>query len=236
MLNHHVLKESSHRPSKYLNQTRVFCDFDGTITLVDATDAVLETFAQPAWREWEQRWVNGEITSQECLSHQVELIRADRETLVRFAADLPIDEGILELDRRCAEQHIPLTIVSDGLDLLVEAVLRRHGLLHIPVFSNHIRWNNHGIPSLSFPFSSPVCESGAGTCKCTLTHASECPSSRTVYIGDGRSDQCVSSKMQTLFAKGTLRKWCEAQGIACFPFENLADVTQRLFVKEARIA
>jgi 2-hydroxy-3-keto-5-methylthiopentenyl-1-phosphate phosphatase len=42
--------------------------------------------------------------------------------------------------------------------------------------------------------------------------------------------------MQTLFAKGTLRRWCEAQGIAFLPFETLADVTERLFLKEARIA
>ncbi len=235
-MNNQVLRQSNHRLRKCATKTEVFCDFDGTITQVDATDAVLETFALPAWREWEQRWVNGEITSQECLSHQVELIRADRDTLVRFAADLPIDEGFLELDRRCAEQRVPLTIVSDGLDLLVEAVLRRHGLLHIPVFSNHLRWTAEGIPSLSFPFAEPGCESGAGTCKCTLTRAAECPSARTVYIGDGRSDQCVSSKMQILFAKGTLRTWCEDQGIACLPFETLADVAERLFVKEARIA
>lgn len=236
LLNNQVLKQVRHRLRRCASRTEVFCDFDGTITRVDATDAVLETFALPAWREWEQRWVNGEITSQECLSRQVELIRADRDTLIRFAADLPIDEGILALDRRCAEQRIPFTIVSDGLDLLVEAVLRRHGLLHIPVFSNHIRWDDNGIPSLSFPFSVQECESGAGTCKCTLTRPSDRSSFGTVYIGDGRSDQCVSGKMKTVFAKGTLQDWCERTGIPCIPFETLTEVAERLFAKEARIA
>ena len=234
MLNKPSAKDEIHRVPA-LADTEVFCDFDGTITLVDATDAVLETFALPAWREWEDRWVNGEITSQECLSRQVELIRADRETLVRFAADLPIDEGFLDLDRRCSEHNIPLTIVSDGLDLLVEAVLRRHGLLHIPVFSNHLRWNEKGIPSLSFPFAVQECESGAGTCKCALTFPWNRPSCRTVYIGDGRSDQCVSAKMQTVFAKGTLKKWCESQGITYVPFETLTDVAERLCIKGANI-
>lgn len=235
MLNNHVLQQVNRRFRRCAGRTEVFCDFDGTITRVDATDAVLESFALPAWREWEQRWVNGEITSQECLSRQVELIRADRDTLIRFAADLPIDEGILALDRRCAEQRIPLTIVSDGLDLLVEAVLRRHGLLHIPVFSNHIRWDENGIPSLSFPFSVQECESGAGTCKCVLTRPSHRSSFGTVYIGDGRSDQCVSAKMQTLFAKGTLRTWCETQGITYLPFETLTDVAERIFAMEDQI-
>jgi 2-hydroxy-3-keto-5-methylthiopentenyl-1-phosphate phosphatase len=42
--------------------------------------------------------------------------------------------------------------------------------------------------------------------------------------------------MQTVFAKGTLRDWCERTGIRYIPFETLAEVADRLFVKEARIA
>ena len=234
-LQHNQAARQNNRRRRCATGTEVFCDFDGTITCVDATDAVLETFALPAWRDWEQRWVNGEITSQECLSRQIELIQADRETLIRFATDLPIDEGIITLDRRCTEEGVPLTIVSDGIDLLVEAVLRRHNLLHLPVFSNHLRWDEAGKPSLSFPFAVQGCESGAGTCKCALALQSDSSSSRRVYIGDGRSDQCVSAKMQTLFAKGTLREWCEAQGIICQPFETLTDVAERIFSKEAYI-
>jgi 2,3-diketo-5-methylthio-1-phosphopentane phosphatase len=213
----------------------VYCDFDGTISRVDATDAVLEAFALPEWREWEQRWLNGDITSQECLSRQVELIRADRDTVVEFAGELEIDEGIRLLDRRCVELGIPLTIVSDGLDLVVEAVLRRHGLLHIPVFSNHLRWGENGIPTLSFPFAEQTCESGAGTCKCALTAPWRDPSVRQIYIGDGRSDQCVSAKMATLFAKGALKQWCERKGIGYVPFETLADVAERIGSKGATI-
>ena len=180
--------------------------------------------------------MRGEITSQECLARQIELIQADRETLIEFAADLPIDEGILTLDRRCSEHGVPLTIVSDGIDLLVEAVLRRHGLLHLPVFSNHLRWIESGRPTLSFPFAEKECKSGAGTCKCALTLPADPQASWPVYIGDGRSDQCVSGKMQTVFAKGTLRDWCERTGIPCIPFETLDEVVERLFAKEARIA
>ena len=220
---------------KYTDVTEVYCDFDGTITRVDATDAVLEAFALPAWREWEQRWVRGEITSQQCLSRQVELIQADRETLIRFVAELPIDDGILALDRRCKERGVPLTIVSDGIDLIVETILRRHGLLHLPVFSNHLRWNEAGVPVLSFPFAAWGCESGAGTCKCSLTRSSEPSSARPVYIGDGQSDQCVAAKIQTVFAKGTLQKWCDLRAIAYEPFETLSDVADRLFPQEARI-
>ncbi|MEO8325270.1 MAG: MtnX-like HAD-IB family phosphatase [Nitrospirota bacterium] len=232
----HPFKQANRRGRCGAGRTEVFCDFDGTITCCDATDAVLETYALPAWREWEQRWVNGEITSQECLSRQIELIRADRDALIRFAADLPIDEGIFALERQCAEYDIPLTIISDGLDLLIEAILRRHGLLHIPVFSNHLCWDTSGLPVLSYPFSMPECKSRSGTCKCALTQLIDCGSSHIIYIGDGQSDRCVSGKVKTLFAKGTLRTWCENQRIPYRSFDTLTDVAALIFPKEALIS
>jgi 2,3-diketo-5-methylthio-1-phosphopentane phosphatase len=215
--------------------TEIFCDFDGTITSVDGTDAMLEAFACPAWREWEDRWVRGEISSQECLARQVALIQVDRDRLVSFAADLPIDMGIVTLARQCAEYDIPLTIVSDGIDLLIEGVLRRHGLLHLPVFSNHLRWDETGMPSLSFPFAAQGCESRAGTCKCAIALPQDGRSSGTIYIGDGRSDHCVSPKVHTVFAKGALQGWCARQSIACVPVQTLTEVAEHLFPKETSI-
>jgi hypothetical protein len=43
----------------------------------------------------------------------------------------------------------------------------------------------------------------------------------------------VSSKIRTVFAKGTLREWCDLQAIAYEPFETLSDVAERLFPREA---
>lgn len=201
---------------------------------MDGTDAILEAFAHPMWREWEARWVNGDISSQECLVRQVELIQVDRDKVSAFAADLPIDTGIIELARRCAKRGIPLTIVSDGIDLVIEAVLRRHGLLHLPVFSNHLRWNEAGVPTLTFPFAAQECESQAGTCKCALALPSGSRSAaQVVYIGDGRSDHCISAKIRTVFAKGALAEWCDLRKMTYEPFDTLADVTERLFPKEA---
>ena len=231
LLKKHPAKERKGRLLRCVRATEIFCDFDGTITSVDGTDAMLEAFACPAWREWEDRWVRGEISSQECLARQVALIQVDRDRLVSFAADLPIDTGIVILAHRCAEYAIPLTIVSDGIDLLIEGVLRRHGLLHLPVFSNHLRWDESGMPSLSFPFAAQGCESGAGTCKCAIA-LPDGRSTGTVYIGDGRSDHCVSPKVHTVFAKGALQGWCARQNIPYEPFQTLTEVAEHLFPQE----
>lgn len=210
----------------------VFCDFDGTITLEDGTDAILQRFALPAWREWEQLWTHGEISSLECLSKQVELIRADRDTLVQFAGELVIDPGIIALAHDCKDRDLPLTIVSDGLDLVVETVLARHNLSHIPFFANHIVWKPCGHPALEFPNASPACESRAGTCKCSITGVAHKRGVHSVYIGDGRSDFCVAEKMDVVYAKGALQMWCVTHDIPCRPFKTLSEVAEHLFPDE----
>lgn len=58
---------------------RVFVDFDGTISLEDTTDVILERFADPEWRTVEAEWLAGRIGSRECLARQIDLVRASRE-------------------------------------------------------------------------------------------------------------------------------------------------------------
>lgn len=52
MLSASIKKQPRRSALEALDVTDVFCDFDGTITRVDATDAVLDAFALPAWQEW----------------------------------------------------------------------------------------------------------------------------------------------------------------------------------------
>jgi 2,3-diketo-5-methylthio-1-phosphopentane phosphatase len=211
----------------------VFCDFDGTITTVDATDVLLEHFALPAWKEWEARWTSGEVGSRDCMTRQVELVRASRATLVRFAESLPVDAGIVELSRRCSERGARLWVVSDGLDLVARAVLGRLGLAHIPVFANRLVPRGVETWTLASPYASPRCESGAGTCKCEVAGLLERPQGPGILIGDGRSDRCAAEKMSTVYAKGSLRNWCASRNIPHRPFDTLSDVAQSIFSSEA---
>jgi 2-hydroxy-3-keto-5-methylthiopentenyl-1-phosphate phosphatase len=207
----------------------LFCDFDGTITRTDLTDAVLEAFALPEFKDWEQRWRTGEIGSQECLSRQVELIQADRATLIAFAREFPIDEGIHELDRCCTANGAPLTIVSDGIDLFIHTVLQQHGLSHIPVFANQFTQANDQKVSLVFPHARPTCLTRAGTCKCAIAFAPTLPTPTVVYIGDGLSDCCVARSAQKVFAKDALLEWRQQRHLPCESFTTLTQVAHRLF-------
>ena len=69
----------------------VFSDFDGTISLVDVTDAILERFAEPAWRQVEEEWVRGAIGSEECLRRQMALVKATAKQFNALIDAVPLD-------------------------------------------------------------------------------------------------------------------------------------------------
>jgi 2-hydroxy-3-keto-5-methylthiopentenyl-1-phosphate phosphatase len=49
-----------------------------------------------------------------------------------------------------------------------------------------------------------------------------------VFVGDGRSDFCVSAKADLLFATGRLQAHCRAEDISFIPFTNFTDVLAAL--------
>ena len=68
-----------------------FLDFDGTITTSDVVDMVLEATADKRWKEVEKEWNAGKIGSRECLTRQVELIKATPDDLARLASKVTVD-------------------------------------------------------------------------------------------------------------------------------------------------
>jgi len=70
---------------------QVFCDFDGTISVQDATDFILARFADPEWQDIEEQWKKGIIGSAQCMQRQVALIRANKQQLDTALDAIEID-------------------------------------------------------------------------------------------------------------------------------------------------
>ena len=94
----------------------VICDFDGTVTPFDVTDAILERFARPAWKTIEDDGVRGAISARQCMERQIPLIEAPLERLDAFLDTVPVTGGFVEFVRYSRSKGIPLGIVSDGMD------------------------------------------------------------------------------------------------------------------------
>jgi 2-hydroxy-3-keto-5-methylthiopentenyl-1-phosphate phosphatase len=205
----------------------VFSDFDGTISVEDATDFILSRFADSEWEIIEDEWKRGLIGSAECMQRQIALIHATRQELDQALDEISIDPGFKSFNDFCWEHGIPVTVISDGVDYFIKRILARHHLEYLPIIANELAitgLNGHTSYRLSSPYSDPACASASGVCKCRAVAS---PDMR-IYIGDGRSDFCVSDKPDLIFAKGKLAEYCTQKSIPFIAYCQFTDVTRAL--------
>ncbi len=201
------------------NDWSVVCDFDGTISLTDTTDALLEAFADPEWHAIEERWVAGEIGSAECMRLQVALLDVSLEVMNRWLDKVEIDPHFAAFALMCERFGIALSVASDGIDYVIRRVLKNHQMQHIPVVANRLHILKDGHYTLESPMG---CVGGSGVCKCNVIGAvrAESHKRKILFVGDGRSDFCVSNRVDLVLAKDSLLKHCQAKGIAHWPFRD----------------
>ncbi len=199
------------------------CDFDGTISVDDVTDALLERFARPGWREIEAEWEAGEIGSGECMKRQVALLDMSGAELDAFLAGMAIDPHFVPFVAAARRLGIALEVVSDGIDHAIHRILAQHRVAGLSVRANHLvpvdarRWR------LISPHASTACVSACGTCKCELLARHAATSRKVLFVGDGRSDFCVADKADFVLAKSRLIEHCARHGIAHAPFRSFED-------------
>lgn len=207
----------------------IYCDFDGTITKDDYVNKFLTLFADSKWLEIEEQWLEGKIGSRECMQKQVALIREmPIEELTQFVQSIKIDEEFINFYNHIKSIDMELIILSDGFDLFIREVLKKHNLTDIKYYSNSLIYKNNRF-SLEFHNSNPICKSGSGTCKCL-----KAIEKNFCYIGDGMSDVCVAKKAKLLFAKDKLQKFCDRNRINYVNFKTFNDILD-YFVKEGEL-
>ena len=202
------------------SRPHLLVDFDGTIATIDTVDALLSLHAEPRWLEIEDAWVAGKIGSRDAMAAQVALLRMDATALDAFADSVEIDPGFLAFAAFCIDTTLPVTVVSDGLDRVVERVLANHGIA-FPVRANHLEQTANDRWRLTFPYAADGCTSG--NCKC---RAPSKAGLHRVLIGDGRSDFCAAGTVDLCLAKSKLIDHCAAEGIPYVAFTDFHDVAR----------
>ena len=205
----------------------ILCDFDGTISLQDTTDVLLQNFGRAGWQALEDDWLQGRIGSRECMGAQIALLDVSRETLFQHLAAMDIDPDFKAFVAAADRYDAPVQIVSDGLDAAIAFILKRHGLSHLPIFANQLIEQPHNRWSLAFPHADEHCVKASGNCKCaraaSVKRAAHQTSARILYIGDGSSDFCVSNRVDLVLAKDKLIEYCRAHHIAHYPIHSFQE-------------
>lgn len=221
MSKHPLLSIAALAESAPATEWVIQCDFDGTISMKDTTDSLLNSYGLPGWEDLEDAWENGEIGSRECMQKQVALLDMSPEQLDASLAQLQVDPGFAAFLHAAQQQGIPFFVVSDGLDYAITTILCSAGITDVPVIANHLVYEQNSRWSLETPWNQPTCASA--NCKCQHALATHQAGRKVLYIGDGSSDFCVSGKADVVLAKAKLINYCRDQGIAHVPFTDFRE-------------
>lgn len=199
-------------------------DFDGTLATEDTVDRLLQENADPSWETIEADWLQGQINAQECMQRQIRLLRLSPADMAAFAGTVDLDP-FFPAFRKHVESFASLAVVSDGVDFTVRATLQRDGHGDLPVYANRLQFLHQDRLDLGFPHRNAECDGGNGVCKCAVANRlAGVHGGPVVLIGDGKSDACLARSADIVFAKSSLIRFCEEQGIDHIPFENFGDV------------
>jgi 2,3-diketo-5-methylthio-1-phosphopentane phosphatase len=191
----------------------ILCDFDGTISTCDVTDALLERFARPGWELLEQAWRTGRIGSRECMAGQVALLDASADELDALVDTIGIDAAFPAFVARARAAGANVVVVSDGLHRVIARILANHGIDDLPVVANRLLQVNVCDWQAEFPHGDAACRSGSGNCKCACARRHQESHRRTLLIGDGQSDFCAAGSVDFVFAKHKLLEHCRQVGL-----------------------
>jgi 2,3-diketo-5-methylthio-1-phosphopentane phosphatase len=226
-------KRSARRKFRQEETPVVFLDFDGTITRRDAVDAILEKFADPRWLAIEEDWKSGRIGSRECLSAQMQLVRATRDQIDALLDSIEVDDAFVRLLDTCSAHGVEVHIISDGFDYCINRILNRsslnlHGRLkNVRILSSHIeRDKNHW--KVDFPSFHQSCAHGCATCKPAVMRLLNQTNAPAIFVGDGLSDRYAVESADLVFAKDGLASYCAENSIEHTPYQNLGDVAAHL--------
>ena len=197
----------------------VYVDFDGTIAPDEPTDQLFERFAGPAWRAIDEAWLAGRMTSWDATAQKVALLRASPEEVRAFLRTMSIDPCFADFVDLCRSHGIALTVVSDGLDLVLRTVLATAGLI-LPCKANQLVWQGGDRWAAGFPHRNSACSFRLGNCKCAHREAG---AALDVMVGDGRSDFCIAQNCQLVIAKGSLLRRCQEQQLSHIAMRSFAD-------------
>ena len=208
----------------------VLVDFDGTITMQDIGDVVIETFAREDWRPVSDQFKRGEISLRELWSAEVSYLRAeDNDAMREYARDVArVRPGFHEFVNYCREHAISIEVASSGIRFYIDAVLEKAGVTGLPIASPSHAFDAQGRGLVTFENSLRDCGITA-MCKCERVWQQRRLGRTVLFVGDGSSDYCAALQADHVVARHRLADYCTRENVPFTPFEHFDEV--RAFVE-----
>ncbi|MCA1056652.1 2-hydroxy-3-keto-5-methylthiopentenyl-1-phosphate phosphatase [Rossellomorea aquimaris] len=209
-----------------MGKTVIFCDFDGTITESDNIISLMKEFAPPEWEAIKDGILSRDISIQEGVAKLFALIPSSRkEELLDFLQEtVSFREGFKEFISYTKAQHIPLYIVSGGMDFFVYPLLEEYGPFD-GIYCNETNFEGDAI-KVNWPHPcDEECENrGCGCCKPSIIRSMNLSSDQDiVVIGDSVTDVEMTRYANMVIARDYLSEKCRQDSIPHETFETFYD-------------
>ncbi len=208
---------------------KIFVDFDGTITKQDIGEQLFLQYGDTEKAEAIIKRISArELTSVEGWKALFEILNpVSINELTNFIRSFEIDNAFHRLVSFSREHNVEMIILSDGFEFYIKTILERESIAGIRIFSNRLIENGTEKPQPVFPYRDEECKDCAN-CKRNHVVENSGDDEFTIYIGNGSSDVCPAQYCDFIFAKDSLRKFCEKEKVTFFPYDNFNDVVAKL--------
>ncbi|MBI0583317.1 MAG: HAD-IB family phosphatase [Methanomassiliicoccus sp.] len=210
----------------------VLCDFDGTITLIDTAEFLLDRYADGDWRRVEDLLEDGRITIDQCMSTQFAMISLSRQNMLTELDKVVVPRpGFSRLLDACSAGSARFRVTSAGLDFYIRHFLAANGWGAVEVVAPEVMDNGSGV-SFRFP---PIREPQARNFKEDQVLRERASGRRVAYIGDGVSDLWAALSADHAFAvrASRLDRLLSREGKEHRTFTDLGEVAEALFPSPA---
>lgn len=217
----------------------IICDFDGTVTARDTNTALARRFAPDAYAAVEGKLSSRELTLRDVLAAEFAGIRVGLETVVEAALEIPFRPGFERFLDAAQARDASVVLLSSGFREIIEPMLARDGLVHrVPLQANSIELDEHG-GRVTWR-ELPTCDLCGEPCKrhdvarLRETHAGR--GETVVFVGDGLSDRCGAETADIVFARDSLARYLDDEGVEYRAWEDFNDVAESLGLEASGVA
>ncbi len=199
-------------------------DFDGTVTVEDATELLLDSFARQEWNDL-KRSSRDHFDGRSMLD-LCSLFPTDKQTVMEFVlGSVSIRPGFVQFVEWARSKGFGLLIASGGFGFYIEELLRTEGVQGIRTYANDVLFGSINKPVWGLPnLSCDLCP----TCKRLCVEELRAVNPQVAYVGDGLGDRYAAVHCDLIFARDCLEKFCSQNNIVYAPWDTFYDIMAKV--------
>jgi 2-hydroxy-3-keto-5-methylthiopentenyl-1-phosphate phosphatase len=205
-------------------QTRagaVVVDFDGTITVEETLDALVERFGDADAHRNAVAELGRSLTLYEVIARGYGSIRATRADVLEWLLEtVRFRYGFSEFVRASGNRGWRVIVISSGVRELIEPLLEREGLAGLEVIANELEGDEGWRVVFRETQLCAVCHE---PCK-RAAFLDAVGGDASVYVGDGYSDGCAAAAADIVYARRRLPEYLDERGLPYRRFSNFRDI------------